>query len=492
MCDIIVSHGLVMQVENALNYLLVSFNYNHEFPITGVGSDCAESSVQWKEQFTNEYVQHGDLVYSDNHIRDNHVCKASVGDNEIPGYTSPVTKKCLFIHNGHVGFATIYQVLIHDATEMLQVVWMSYNVGEVLPSGAFRGGRRADGTLLYVCRAFKYGSYIIGYYDPDNAIGSIHAGSAKHPVQLDLLGFFPNGPTSAGPTVDLACPRFHIIQAYREEVRWVEHRGPVPMPTGVVLSSSSDAAATSAGTFSTIAKFADNENYFCMVYRSTSGCQTWGHLMLTSFSYRWVPFQAGSEVPYNAIVAVYTPQNQPLYYVMSELDNYAIGSYNAKTGQVVVEYFGIQHPPVVKILTLGLPLGSLAWTDDGYYRYSGPITAIRIQHGTTITGIQCRFGAQWSAGFWSTVSTEIITEVYFRHDEYMRGVEIGLAETMGFIKIFTNLNIFGPFGAIQEDKNHTMFTSCGYIHHFSGYLIWDENIKKNKTFSFAVYGQTCK
>ena len=492
MCEIIVSHGVVMQVEGALDFLLASFNYNGGYPITGVEVDCAQTFVEWKEQFTKAYVQHDNLVYSDDSVRDYHVCKASIGDNEVPGYTSPVTKECLFIHDGGVGYAHIYQVLTLEASEMLQVAWMGYSVGEVLPSGAFMGGQKADGAILYVCRALIYGSYFIGYYDQENATASIHAGSVKHPTQVDILGFLPNGPTSAGPTVDLPCPHFHVLQAYREEVQWVEHWGPEPVPTGVILSSSSVAAAESAGAFSTLAKFDDNENYFCLVYGSVTGCQTWGHLMLTSLSYRWEPFKTGSEVPYNTIVAAYTSQNQPLYHVMKESASYAIGSYNAKTGQAILEYFGIQHPSVVKILTLDLPLGSSAWTDDGYFRYSGPITAIRIQHGTTITGIQCRFGAQWSEGFWSTVSLGIITEVHFRHDEYINGVEFGLAETMNFINIFTNLNIFGPFGGTDEGNNHTMFTNCGHVHHFSGYLFWDENTKMNKTFSFGVHGQTCR
>ena len=77
---------------------------------------------------------------------------------------------------------------------------------------------------------------------------------------------------------------------------------------------------------------------------------------------------------------------------------HSIGSYDRITGQVDIQFYGIKHPSKVDILTLSLLTGSSAWTVDGYYLYSGPITAIRIQHGATITGIQCRFGAQWSPG----------------------------------------------------------------------------------------------
>ena len=487
-CEVIVSHGVVMQVKDSIHFHFASFNY--EFLQTGVEVSCDQSVVQWKEQFARAYVLHDNLVYSDGNARDNHICKVSVGDSEVPGDVSVDTKQCMFIHDGYAGFADIYRVLVLEATEKIQVLWMNFHVGNILPSGAFAGGRKADGTLLYVCRAFFHGLYVTGYYDANKSMAFIYAGSVKQPTHVDILGFTPNGPTAAGPTVGLACPRFHVHQAHTK-VAWVEYGSPKPMPPGVVHNLYMVVAQAKV-PFNTIAKFVDNwDRKFCLAYRLTSGCQTWGYLMLTSLLYQWEPFLPGSELSYNAIIGTYTPENQPLYITRKESFDHSIGLYNAKTGQVDIEYFGVQHPSDFDILTLNLSPGSSAWTDDGYYLYSGPITAIRIQHGDTVSGIRCRFGGQWSDGFWWHASPEYISDVELQRNEYLKGVEVGLNDTMNFITFYTNLNVFGPFGSVSVNKNNTMFTKCGHIHHFSGYLLWDEIRKINKTFSFAVHGQSC-
>ena len=123
---------------------------------------------------------------------------------------------------------------------------------------------------------------------------------------------------------------------------------------------------------------------------------------------------------------------------MNESYECSIGSYNPYTGKVDIEYYGIKQPSEVKILTFNLPRGSSVWTDGRYYLQSGPITAIRIQHGNTVIGIRCRFGAQWSLGFWSNGSSENISEMKFKRSEYMKAVKVGLGETMQFIQFHTN------------------------------------------------------
>ena len=180
--------------------------------------------MQWRVQSKRNYKQYDNLVYSDDAVRGKHICKASIGDNELPGVTS-AEANCDFIHEDYAGYAQIYSVLVIDATAMLQVEWRSYNVGDVLPSEAFTGGQKADGILLYICRALLSGIFVIGYYDPGEAKASMSAGSVKHPAQVELLGLTPNGPTSAGPTVEMTCPRFYVIQA-SNEMEWVDHRGP--------------------------------------------------------------------------------------------------------------------------------------------------------------------------------------------------------------------------------------------------------------------------
>ena len=305
-CEVIASNGVVMHVQNRDDFILATFGNIYDFIKTGVEVVCALSVVQWREQFTQAYVEYDNLANSYENTRDGYVCKVSVGDNEFPGTASVASRRCTFIHNGYAGFAEIHRVLVLEASSNLEPVWKSYNVGDLFPSEAFVGGRKADGTLLYICRTLRGGVYFVGYYDPSDAMASVATGSVEHPTEVDLLCFVPNGPTSAGPTVDLACPCFHVVQVH-SEVDWVEHRGPETMPTGVVLGNSYTAVAQSSDAFSTIAKFIENGDRFCLVYGTGSGCQTWGYLMTTHLSHQWVYFQAGSKVPFNAVIGAYTP-----------------------------------------------------------------------------------------------------------------------------------------------------------------------------------------
>ena len=293
-CELIASNGVVMHVQNRDDFILATFGNNYDFIKTGVEAVCALSVVQWREQFKQAFVEYDNLVYSDENTRDGFICKVSVADNEFPGIASVASRRCTIVHNSYAGYAEIYRVLVLETSSNLEAVWKSYNVGDLFPSEVFVGGRKADGTLLYISRILRGGVYFVGYYDPSDATASIATGSVEHPTEVDLLGFIPNGPTSAGPTVDLACPRFHVVQAH-SEVDWVEHRGPETMPAGVVLGNSYTAVAQSSDAFSTIAKFIENGNRFCLVYGMGSGCQTWGHLMTTHLSYRWVHFQTGSK-----------------------------------------------------------------------------------------------------------------------------------------------------------------------------------------------------
>ena len=216
-----------------------------------------------------------------------------------------------------------------------------------------------------------------------------------------------------------------------------------------------------------------------------------GHLLKTSLPYQWEPFQVGSDVPYNAFLGSYTIENGPLFIIMAKTLGYSVGVYNIRTQSAKIDWFGVRSATLFHILTFLHPLGSGAWSDDGYNTYSGPITAIRIQHGLTVTGIKCQFGAQWSTGFWSEDPAMTFSQIDLKSNEYLRGVKTSLFDTLDSIEFFTNIATYGPFGNRSGGKNVSMFTRCGQVHHFSGYLRWDENEQTNKTFSFAVHGESC-
>ena len=244
-----------------------------------------------------------------------------------------------------------------------------------------------------------------------------------------------------------------------------------------------------------IASFNNNLKTYYIGYGGDEGIRgdhIWGQMLLPSISYEFVPFRVGTKVPYNAPVMTYTHENDPVHVIMKEEYYFGFGPYNPRSGLATMEYRGrYTHPTDVHILTFLVSPISKAWSDEGYYTYSGPITAIRIQHGITVTGIQCRFGAQWSAGFWSNAPGKTPTQVNLNQNEYIRVVAVNMLETLDSIMFITNIESYSPFGFDKRRKNETLVSRCGQVHHFSGYLQWDDVAQVNKTFSFAVHGDSC-
>ena len=464
-----------------------TFNNRTDLIHTRAQSNCTQGAVQWKEQSSRDYIALENVVYSDDRTKEGYVCKSTVGENELTGITNR-NHKCTFVYTDLPGYSGLYRTFVIQPKSGFSATWVSYLIGDDIPEGAFIGGRLFTGTPLYVCRAPTNGVQYAGYYDPDTALAYIYSSSALYPTAVDLLTFSPSGPTTAGPTTDWPCPRYHV-QVNSPHYEYIEHYGPNGMPTWAVITEKqkSKAVGQTAGEFSTPAKFHKAKYY--SVYGDSNGVQNWGYLLKTKLPYQWEPFEAGSDIPYNALLGAHTIDNDPLYIVMAVNAGYSIGSYNSRTKSTKIQYYRIVRPTSVHILTLSQPRGCSAWSDAGYNTYSGPITAIRIQHGVTVTGIKCQFGAQWSAGFWLEDPAVNVTQTDLKANEYIKGVKIDMNETLDYIVLFTNLDTYGPFGNGSGGKNVSMFSRCGQIHHFSGYLRWDE--QTNKTFSFAVHGESC-
>ena len=490
-CEIISMHGSVLEMHNDANYIFAALNNTKDLVDTGVRSSCDQGAVQWKEQATWHYTALENVLYTDE-AKKTYVCKATVGDNEIPGVvdTTEFWSRCNFIYKGLTSYSGLYRTLVVDPDSGLAPNWMTYGVGEDVPAEAFVGGRLSTGTPLYVCRAQMGAFQYTGYYNPNTAMAYIHSGLVRYPTNVDLLIFSPSGPNFAGPTAGWPCPRYHVQDA-SPEYEYIEHHGRDVIPSWAITTSHTLAVGKSAGAFDMVAKFDKGQHEFQSVYGIKNGGQTWGRLLKTSLPFHWESFEAGSDVPYNAFLGAYTIENDPLYIVKKHSFGHGIGTYNPRNKLVEIEYFGIVNPTSVHILTLSQPPGSSAWSDAGYNTYSGPITALRIQHGNTVTGIQCRFGAQWSAGFWANGLEAISTHIDFKTNEFLKGVNIGLSDTLDHVQLFTNLDAYGPFGRLSEGKIVSMFARCGQVHHLSGYLQWNERKQINKTYSFAVHGDNC-
>ena len=492
-CELVISHGSVLKLEHALGYIFVAFNKTYRFIETDTSYACQKRGVQWRKQLTRRYVTPSNPVYTDNTAMDRYVCKATVGDNELPGVLPISGRRCKFILHERISFAEFYLVLILDETFDGTVNWWLYNVGDIVPYGAFIGGQTDKGMPLYVCRVSVSGVYFSGYYDPSTRKASIHSGSLQHPAQVELLAFVPHGPVNAALNHQIPCPRPYVRQSY-SVLEWVEHFKQYPKPRAAIISGTVPRTTAVGSNFiikDTIAKLAYNYR-FCTLYEGTIVCNEWGKILVSSVPYEWVPFVVGSTIPNNAVVSAHTVENDPLYIIMKDTLDFAVGQYDPDSEEATIEWSGSRHPSTVHILTIPECGSSYHWTDKGFNTKSGPITAMRIKHGDTITGIQSRFGGQWSIGFWLDASSnDKVSQLDFKIHEYVKGIEIGLHDAFRFIKVVTNLKIYGPFGVPDGVSNRTILTRCGHVEFFSGQLCWNETARLNSTLSLNVHGQIC-
>ena len=492
-CEIISSHDAALQIQIDGNNIFAAFNNTYDQQQTGVERECAVGPVQWKNQYKSGYVVYPNLVCSNG--EENCVCKVTVGDNEVPGVLIS-TKQCLYVYKGQSSFAALYRTLHVDEQSQLTASWVSYTAGIDVPERSFIGGHSAQDTPFYVCRAQIGNAYYTGYYDPTTGTSNINYHfllPATHPTSIELLVFNPDGPVSSGPIIGYPCPRYQVRQV-STGYELKEHWSKDPLPAGYISEHAFNwiVLGVTWAVSDVIAQFNSVLKAYWMGYGELRGGQLWGQMLLPSLPYEFVPFQVGSDVPYNAPVIIYTHENDPLYVVMKEEYGFAFGSYNSRAEMTDIEYNAeIRHPTDVHILTFSLSPNSKAWSDEGYHIHSGPITAIRIQHDSRVTGIQCRFGAQWAAGFWSNMPGKTITEVNLNQNEFIKAVGVSILNTLDSITFFTNIQPHGPFGVDKGGQNETMISRCGQVHHFSGYLQWDEGAQDYKTFSFAVHGDSC-
>ena len=307
-------------------------------------------------------------------------------------------KKCKFVLHGKITFAEFYLALVLDPPTDNSATWLTYDAGNMLPCGAFVGGQTGAEILLFVCRALISGIYYSGYYDPNSRQASINSGSLQYPSQVELLVFKPYGPVSAPPAGQIPCPRPHVGQAY-SVFEWVEHLWRDPKPPASVISGTVPVTTAVGSSFITTDILAKLEYpwMFCLTYEGKVACNQWGKVLVSSVPYEWVPFTAGTNIPNNAIVGAHTMENDPIYIITKDTIN-IVGQYDLKTGKATLERFDPRHPSTMHMLTVLMCSSLNTSTDKGYNTYSGPITAIRIQHGDTITGIKSRVGAQWSSG----------------------------------------------------------------------------------------------
>ena len=152
--EVISTHGSLLEIKTDVNYIFVALKNTYDLLHTGVQSDCSQGPVQWKEQATNYYMALENVVYSDSSTPTNFICKATVGENELPGVKDN-QRHCYFVYNDLIGYTGLYRTLVLKPDSGLSVTWMNFSIGDDVPQGAFVGGHLSPATPLYVCRAAR-------------------------------------------------------------------------------------------------------------------------------------------------------------------------------------------------------------------------------------------------------------------------------------------------------------------------------------------------
>lgn len=448
-------------------------------------------------------------VYIDDTIQDAYLCKVTVTDNDLPGRLSIGNAYCQFVYEDSVAKSDLYRALVMTDDSQLVALWVDYETGTEVPVGAFIAGLTSQGTPLYPCRIHTGGTYEAGYYDPVHQRTAIHAGllafsgvAAGHlerPSHVQILTFIPDGPISAGPPGELQCPRSSTRIA-NLALQWVVY--------DVYTSSLPDNVATDGEGIDLPTQFSNvgelpgkyviaNQWYFA-IYNDKLTMSSIASLLCKiddNVTLSWVPYTAGGTLPENAIIMSYSSENHPLYSVRSmAIGGGSSGYYDGVTEGTVIEYYGINRPTDVEMMTFNYPHASRGfhWSDAGYSNYSGTITAIRIQQGATIHGLRCRFGAHWSTGFWNTNNPDAMTtELTLASTEYLTGVNVTMDQDLSSLTFITNLAAYGPYGRATGRQQMMLSTQCGQLEYFSGRGVWNDIHQENRTVSFAVHGQTC-
>ena len=288
-CEVIIAHGTVLKFENDINYTFAAFNNSQNLIKTRTVQACKENNVQWKEQWTWSYVPPNNPVCVHDATMNRRVCKAVVGDNELPGVVHTSDRRCKFILRGITSFAQFYFELV-VMTEDQSISWYPYHVGDIIPHGSFIGGQTDKGISLYICRSSIRGDYFSGYYDPSIKQASINSGVFEHPSQIELLSFAPDGPTSTGFIGTVPCPRPNVRSIYAG-LEWVEYWAADPVePAAAVISGNVPQPVAVASTFTTtdiVAKCLYEYSKFCTTYRGIIVCNQWGKVLVPSVSYKF-------------------------------------------------------------------------------------------------------------------------------------------------------------------------------------------------------------
>ena len=460
--------------------------------VADVENQCRVGPVTWgfmnvTQAPTDEAVFISDTTY---------LCRAEYGNAFLPDGANILNQKCLFAYKNTYNEVTRFRALYINTDSGLSVEWVNYPLGSEIPATAFKGGSSVDGNPLYICRAMINNDFHPGYFDPVLQKKTIvYNKQVISTAEIQLLIISPNGPKFGTTAGDLNCPRWHVNVAYTH-FEWT-FPGLYTLPGVVRGGGPTNYVGLSTCDGEAIGKILTWGAIF--VYgESKVVCKVPGILRVirADVSADWIPYNVGSSLPKNALPFAHSPENAPLYATRyTPHEGGAVGYYDAYTGIASHEWDGIRHESRFDVLVSDYQSAVEAnlWSDDGYQNFNGPMTAIRVLHdASAVYGIQCRFRAQWSHGFWSTAeSMHTVAHITLKENEYIESVFVVMTEMLNGLVFHSNLEAYGPYGRHSGTRQVTLKTQCGQIKHFSGQAIWSNSLNKNISTMLAAHGQVC-
>ena len=493
LCDLIDTNGAaIISTEEAGTLLVSMYDVVNEAD-KDVARQCrVGGAVEW-QLVDGSRPPSSDVIL----LRENaYICQAQFGNALVPGTGYTSDPRCRFVYRSLANNVQRLRALSIPGENNFKPGWVNFTVGTSAPSNAFLGGYSEVGNPLYVCRAVINDAFHVGYYDHAGQEAAFAvSGSVYKPVEIQLLIMDPNGPTSGTRPAQFNCPRWHVSVAYTH-FEW-KYPG-ITNASGVVNTGWLNHVALSMNDGQTIGKVFRDSGNFIHKNVKTATSYPWVLCKIQPDAIiEWKSFSAGNPLPENVLPLAYTTENIPLYAMIYTPHQWgAVGHYDASTGQASHDYFGVNHVSAFDLMTIVYTGGAQAvdWNDEAFVAFGGPITAVRIQYDTTsIHGIQCQFGRQWSTGFWSMGNGQATVKMIMLKDgEYFESLRVIMGTSLDGIIFQTNLQSYGPYGKGSGSRELTLATQCGQIKHFSGQTVWDDALNRNISVMFAAHGQVCK
>ena len=116
------------------------------------------------------------------------VARLTSGGDTLPAKWPDNHVNAFTIKSGSVTYSSTFEVLV--VNEACSLRWLYYDASssDPLPTGAIQGGKRSDGTPLYVALIYaRVDRHVVGYYNPATRMGTCDYNGENNKQDIELL-----------------------------------------------------------------------------------------------------------------------------------------------------------------------------------------------------------------------------------------------------------------------------------------------------------------